>query len=382
MNNNLKFSVITPSYNQGLFLDRCINSVLEQCYLNFEHIIIDGNSTDQTKSVLLSHNHTIWKSETDNGQTDALNKGLKMAEGDIIAWLNCDDMYCKNVFKIISQWFQNNPKEKIVIGDCFFYYNDTSKNQIVKNYERNFEDLLRYWDIWTPPTQPSIFFKKELLDEFGLFDESLHYAMDYEFWLRVSQKYKIRYIPELLSIYQFHDNSKSGTGTDWSKFYPEWHKSYLRYKKNSKKIPNSPLVTYVFLHHAKINIDFLEDIFDKLFSMRMQDFEIMIISKNIDVKKTLTRHYDKSNINIFSTNSFTAKNILQAILLNAKGLAYIFPEKNIEENCRALCDGVTTMLNFDDISQYEIKNNSGKIFTQSNNFLKHDVLYRKSRIYI
>ena len=114
----LKFSVITPSFNNAQYIEQTIKSVLEQNYPNFEHIVIDGGSTDGTVEILKKHSHLKWVSEKDEGQADALNKGFRMATGDIIAWINSDDWYEPNIFGNIAEWFERNPDKNIVMGDC------------------------------------------------------------------------------------------------------------------------------------------------------------------------------------------------------------------------------------------------------------------------
>jgi len=114
----LKFSVITPSFNQGEYIEQTIQSVLDQDYANFEHFVIDGGSTDQTISILNKYPHIQWISEKDKGQSDALNKGFKMAKGDIIAWINSDDWYETGAFKAVAKFFIQNPDKDIVMGDC------------------------------------------------------------------------------------------------------------------------------------------------------------------------------------------------------------------------------------------------------------------------
>ena len=101
-----KISIVTPSYNSAKFIEDCIQSVLKQNYPNFEHIVIDGGSTDGTVEILKQYPHLKWISEPDEGQSDALNKGFKMAEGDILGWLNADDVYLKNVFQLKHLWHQ------------------------------------------------------------------------------------------------------------------------------------------------------------------------------------------------------------------------------------------------------------------------------------
>ena len=104
---NLKISIITVSFNQGQYIEDNIKSVLDQNYPDFEHIIIDACSTDNTLSILKQYPHLIWTSEPDKGQSDGLNKGFKKATGDIIVWLNSDDMMCEGAFQTINDFFIN-----------------------------------------------------------------------------------------------------------------------------------------------------------------------------------------------------------------------------------------------------------------------------------
>ncbi|MBV5349890.1 glycosyltransferase [bacterium] len=225
-----RFSVITPSFNQAQFIEQTIHSVLAQNYSNFEHIIIDGGSTDGTVDILKKYPHLTWVSENDAGQADALNKGFKMATGDIIAWLNSDDWYIEGAFKCVAEAFQSNVATKIVLGDCVWFYEESGRTMLVKNRTKTFEEIIRYWDDWIIPTQPSVFFKRELLGEFGLLDTTLQMAMDYELWLRFTQKYPLVHISQPLSGYRFHAESKSGTSQDWSHFFLEWCAAYQRHK--------------------------------------------------------------------------------------------------------------------------------------------------------
>ena len=115
----MKISIITPSYNQAQFIERTILSVLNQDYKDIEYIIMDGGSTDGTVEILKKYSdHIIWKSEKDNGQSDAINKGLKMATGDIVAYLNSDDTYQPGAFKEVATFFEKNPDKKWVYGKC------------------------------------------------------------------------------------------------------------------------------------------------------------------------------------------------------------------------------------------------------------------------
>ena len=316
-----KISVVTPTYKQAAYIVQCIESVQAQDYPNLEHIVIDGASTDGTVEILKRYEHLIWRSEEDKGQTEALNKGLRMASGEIIAWLNSDDWYPVAALNKVGLYFQEHSDVMILIGDCLFYYEGTANHLLVHNQPFDFEDLIRYWDTWIPPTQPSVFFRKELIDEFGLFDESLHNAMDYDFWLRVTPKYKIYYIPELLSVYRFHDLSKSGKQGDWSRFYPEWHRVYQRYKHESNLLPDTPLVSVVILA-AKGKIGDSAEAFQsittlirKLESQVVQDIEVLIIT-DYDRKSSIQKS-ERFPVNVYYLETLAVSAIRQVVEAHA-----------------------------------------------------------------
>ena len=113
----LRISIITVSLNQADFIEENILSVLNQHYSNLEHIVIDGGSTDGTQAILAKYSHLVWKSEPDRGQSHALNKGFKMATGDIIGWINSDDRLHPGALQIVNDYFQNHPCEIGVVGD-------------------------------------------------------------------------------------------------------------------------------------------------------------------------------------------------------------------------------------------------------------------------
>jgi glycosyltransferase involved in cell wall biosynthesis len=163
-----KFSVITPSLNQADFIEQTISSVLAQHYPNFEHIVVDGGSSDRTLDILKKYPHLTWISERDKGQADALNKGFRMATGDIIAWINSDDWYEADVFETIAKWFMDNPDKNIIMGDCNLIDEQGRAFSKVINYERGFTELSRFWIGGSIPTQPAIFFRRSLLEEFAI----------------------------------------------------------------------------------------------------------------------------------------------------------------------------------------------------------------------
>ena len=211
----MRISIITPTYNQAAFIERTINSVLSQNYPDLEYIVMDGGSNDETIGILKKYStQIIWKSEKDNGQSDAINKGLRLATGDIVAFLNSDDTYEPGALAKVADYFKTNLKAKWVYGKCRIINQDDDeirkpitryKNLLLKKY--SFSKLLGENFI----SQPATFWKKELHDEVGFFNEKEHFCMDYEFWLRIGQKYPAGVINYYLANFRYHPSSKSGS---------------------------------------------------------------------------------------------------------------------------------------------------------------------------
>jgi glycosyltransferase involved in cell wall biosynthesis len=225
----VKISIITPVFNGDKFIEDNIKKLQQQSYKNFEHIIIDGKSTDRTVEVLEKYKDIIqYVSEKDSGQSNAINKGFQMATGSIVTWLGVDDYFSDNdVLKRIVKYFED-PTITILEGLCKVIYLDTGVEKLVPQPDVTEESLIRWWNENSVPPQPSIFFRKELLDKYGLLDESLHYCMDHELWLRfLSNGEKFTQINDLLSIYQIHPESKTGSSTP--KFVKEHNKVAKRY---------------------------------------------------------------------------------------------------------------------------------------------------------
>jgi len=218
-----KISVITPSFNQGQYLEQTIRSVLLQHYPNLEYIIIDGGSKDNSVEIIKRYGSSIhfWTSEPDKGQSDALNKGAKIATGEIIAWINSDDYYEKDAFFEVARSYLEK-RFSFFCGACRMV--DEEGNFIRELYtgKISYSTLIRYWKPHFCPPQPSIFFKKDILDQLGAFNTTLHYAMDYDIWLRASRKYDFHIVKDNLSYYRVHKDSKTGSYGGLTKFIPEW----------------------------------------------------------------------------------------------------------------------------------------------------------------
>lgn len=243
-----KITIITPSYNQGEFLEKTILSVLGQNYRELEYIIIDGGSTDNSVEIIKKYSSYLkyWISEKDKGQAHALNKGLRLASGDIIGWINSDDYYDKNVFQKVSQLY-SDPGFDLLSGSCTMIDEKLKVIQRLETPTINFGTLLKYWKPHFCPPQPSIFFRKEVFQTLGFLDESLHFGMDYDYWIRAAQQFRFTVIPENLSYYMIHTNSKTGSDIGFHRFVPEWKKIINR---ELKQQPLNVRINYNLSHFA------------------------------------------------------------------------------------------------------------------------------------
>lgn len=213
----LKFSVITVSFNQGRYIRDNIESVLSQDYPEFEHIIIDGGSTDDTVNILKQYPHLLWTSEKDRGQSDGLNKGFRKATGDIIAWINSDDMLVPGAMKALNEFFANNPDKYVVTGNQILIDGNGNQIGVVKAKPFTADYLLN--GVKTSVMQNSTFFRKEVLDTVGLLDESFHYTMDHELFVRIAKQFKSYTIPVDLAKFRLWEESK--TCSSQIKFFKE-----------------------------------------------------------------------------------------------------------------------------------------------------------------
>ena len=213
-----KISIITPSFNQGKYIEQTIRSVIEQHYPNLEYIIIDGGSSDNSVEIIKKYQSkiTYWTSEKDTGQSHAINKGLKHATGDIVAWLCSDDLYLPGALHKVASVFHENPNTVMIHGGSILFGN--GRKEIIKIADKT--DLwLRYFSV-IPFPQPSSFFRKKLIDEQGFLREDLHFAMDYELLIRAALHYNITSMDEIVSRYRLHKESK--TVAKLESFAQEW----------------------------------------------------------------------------------------------------------------------------------------------------------------
>lgn len=205
-----KISIITPSFNQGKYLEETIRSVLLQNYPNLEYIVIDGGSTDNSVEIIKKYDKWIkyWISEKDEGQSEAINKGLKECTGEIFNWLNSDDYYDKDCFKKIAENYDPSETD-IIAGDYRFFYEGEERYKTVKlKLRETLEETIALVHV----NQPSTFIKLEKVTEFGGLNNALHFIMDQEVWIKYLFTYgqsRIKILNEELAYFRFHSDSKT-----------------------------------------------------------------------------------------------------------------------------------------------------------------------------
>lgn len=204
-------SVVTPSFNHAPYIEATIRSVLDQGYPDLQYIVMDGGSTDGTVQILKRYEDRLtWISEKDNGQADAIRKGFNIATGEIIAWLNSDDVYKPGCIAEATTYLADHPDIAVVYGDAEFIRADGSVICPCANPEPFSRHRLRHYSDYI--VQPSAFFRREAYEAVGGVDPNLHWAMDYDLWLKLADKYAFAYVPRCWSQYRWLGDNKSASG--------------------------------------------------------------------------------------------------------------------------------------------------------------------------
>lgn len=239
-----KITIITPSYNQGAYIEETILSIINQEYPNLEYIVIDGGSKDQTVDIIKKYEHkiTYWESEKDRGQSHAINKGFARATGDIVTWINSDDLLLPNALSAIASHFDSSSEEVGLIhgGTVLFNSKGSVRNELgteSPNLERYLSGIVF--------SQPAAFFKKMYLDKVGPVREDLHFGMDYDLFSRLALVCEFKKVDTIFSKYRLHEESK--TVKDTEKFIVDWIKVFclrvreLRLTKVEKELKSLEL---------------------------------------------------------------------------------------------------------------------------------------------
>lgn len=221
-------SVVTPSYNQGRFLEQTIRSVLLQGYPNLEYIIVDGGSTDESVEVIKKYEPFLahWESESDRGQSHAINKGFAKATGQIMCWLNSDDYFLPGTLPLVAKHLTDGSGSFALIGHMLKVFTDGRPPLKLEGKYESRRRLIQFWKGYAMH-QSSIFWRREVFDKVGFLDESQHYIMDFDYWARVAAYFDFKNVDEVLSCVNYHDKAK--TGDDYSKYYKELREQAHQY---------------------------------------------------------------------------------------------------------------------------------------------------------
>ncbi len=209
-----KITIVTPSFNQGKFIEETIRSVLLQNYPNFEYILIDGGSTDESIDIIKTYSPWIkyWVSEPDKGQSDAINKGIRKGSGTFCTWINSDDMFCKNaLYSLLSQFTlrENN----VYLGDCQFIKDDGTIKRQHRSKIKTFDDLVNIRNVWRNSgqiVQPEVIFPRQLFLSVNGLNIHNNFSMDYELWgnfFFAGAKYIYTQIP--MAMFRKHKDQKT-----------------------------------------------------------------------------------------------------------------------------------------------------------------------------
>ena len=246
----MKISIVTPSFNQGKFIERTLLSVLNQKGdFDVDYIVMDGGSTDNTLDVIRKYRQQLrCISEKDQGQSDAINKGFDMASGELFGWLNSDDTYEPGALYEVAESYQNI-RFKWCFGNCRnIDENDREIRRLITWYKIIESKKYSYRRLLSKDfiSQPSVFFTRDVFKEIGPFDLNCKYSMDYDYWLRIGQKYDPLFINKFLANFRWQAESKNSRNFAKAAF-----ETYLTAKRHAGKQDAYPIFRH-YLHYRTL----------------------------------------------------------------------------------------------------------------------------------
>jgi glycosyltransferase involved in cell wall biosynthesis len=218
-------SIVTPSFNQARYLESTLRSVLDQEYPNLEYILVDGGSTDGSLDIIRRYSDRLawWVSEKDRGQTDAINKGLARANGEILAWLNSDDTYEPNAIREAVAFLKDHPGVGLVYGDANFI---DENGRVVGRFPAAQTSYQRLRQGYVHIPQQSAFWRADLWRKVGPLDPAFYFAMDYDLWVRLAALAPLQYHPRAWANFRLHTGGKTIAADD--RCWPEMLKVHYR----------------------------------------------------------------------------------------------------------------------------------------------------------
>jgi glycosyltransferase involved in cell wall biosynthesis len=245
----MKISIIIPSFNTGKYIERTILSIINQDYQNYEIILVDGGSTDDTLAICEKYKHyfTVFISEKDRGQSDAINKGIKLVTGDIWAWQNADDVYKPGAFRGIIEACKG-----LDLNRCGMIYGSVdyinANDAVLYNKKAWLYDADKLRRGRFNPMQPSVFFSKAVIDKVGLVNEGLNFVMDYDYFVRISQQFDIISVADTFGQFRVHTSSKTSSKKFFEAFKKEYRSQIHKYGKNN--FVDKLMIKYYDLYHT------------------------------------------------------------------------------------------------------------------------------------
>ncbi len=254
---SIRVSVITPSYNQGKYIEQTIQSVLNQSYDNIEYLVIDGDSTDNSIDIIKKYEGKIayWINEPDDGQADAVNKGLKRAIGDLVCWVNSDDILYPDYVASRVRQFKENPNVDMIYGDIE-QGPEPSRKRLRKGKQTNIKNMLKYAEC--PIPQQSAMWRREVVKKLGYLVPQWHVVLDREYFIRIAAHGLIKYVPGAVAFFRNHEQSKSiQSKLKWAEELPKYYE--MVFNDNIYHLPSNLLsykdkcLSKIYLKCAKMS---------------------------------------------------------------------------------------------------------------------------------